>query len=295
MVRSKKEILFQSVNYLIFTLFALICLYPFYYIFIYTVSNSQEAAKGGIYLLPHGFTLQNYRTVFMASGLVNAAFVSVARTVIGTVLTLLGSSFLGYLVTKKELPFRSFIYRFVITTMYLNAGLIPYYIVMKKIGLINNFLIYVVPGVISAYFVILIKTYIESIPPALEESAMIDGANFGTIYFKIILPLSQPILATVAVFSAVSQWNSFSDNLIFVTDTHLRTLQLMLYQILSSVTQLSTNMTTADLERMKNIVQPTPTTIRMTISMVVTFPILVVYPFLQRYFVKGIMLGAIKG
>lgn len=225
----------------------------------------------------------------------NAAFISFSRTIIGTTLTLFCCSFFGYVVSKKELPFRKIIYRFMIVTMYLNSGLIPYYLVVRKLGLLNNFLIYVLPGAVNAFFLILVKTYIESLPPSLEESAKIDGASYLTIFWKIIFPLSKPVLATVAVFCAVNQWNSFSDNLIFVSKNSLKTLQLMLYQVLNSVTQVSQNVTTADLERMHSIVQPTPTTIRMTITMVATLPILLLYPLLQKYFVKGIMMGAVKG
>lgn len=289
------DILFHSINYLVFGLFAIICIYPFYYIFIYTISDTQIAAKGGIYLFPRGITLANYSLVLLNKGIMNAAFISFSRTIIGTTLTLFCCSFFGYVVSKKELPFRKIIYRFIIVTMYLNSGLIPYYLVVRKLGLLNNFLIYVLPGAVNAFFLILVKTYIESLPPSLEESAKIDGASYLTIFWKIIFPLSKPVLATVAVFCAVNQWNSFSDNLIFVSKNSLKTLQLMLYQVLNSVTQVSQNVTTADLERMHSIVQPTPTTIRMTITMVATLPILLLYPLLQRYFVKGIMMGAVKG
>jgi ABC-type glycerol-3-phosphate transport system permease component len=166
---------------------------------------------------------------------------------------------------------------------------------MKAYGLRNSFLLYIVPGAIQAYFVILIKTYFESLPSSIEESAMIDGAGFLTIYAKIIVPISMPILATIAVFAAVGQWNSWNDNFFLVSESKLQTLQLVLYNYLSNAQNIYTSITTQDvsMQKLRNMVSPQ--TIRMAITAVATLPILFAYPFLQRYFVKGIMLGAIKG
>jgi putative aldouronate transport system permease protein len=289
------DVLFHSVNYLVFSLFAIICIYPFYYIFLYSISDTEKASRGMIYVLPSGFTLHNYYMLLRNPGIANAALVSLSRTVLGTILTLFCCALFGYILTKKELPLRKVIYRYVIITMYLNAGLIPYYILMKKIGFMNSFWIYVVPGAVGAFNLILVKTYIEQIPASLEESAMVDGANYFTIFWKIILPLCTPIIATVAVFTAVGQWNAFSDNLIFVSNPKLQTLQMMLYKVLANTTEVFQNVRTQEMARNQQLVQPTPSTIRMTITMIATLPILFVYPFLQKYFVKGIMLGAVKG
>lgn len=285
---------FNALNYLTLTLFALICLYPFYYVLIYSLS-SPEATGIGVYLLPKGFTLTNYVHIMASPDIARAALVTVARTVLGTVLSVISTAFFGYLMTKKELPFRSFIYRFVVMTMYISAGLIPFYILVKALGLINSFFMYIIPGLIGAFNLILVKTYVEQIPPSIEESAMVDGAGYLGIFFHLMLPLSMPIIATVAVFVAVGQWNSFSDNLIFVTDRRYTTLQLILYRILINATEATQNIKTADITKGMLKFQESPTSIRMTITMVATLPILFVYPFLQKYFVKGIMLGAIKG
>ncbi len=180
-------------------------------------------------------------------------------------------------------------------TMYINAGLIPSYILMKFLGMINTFWIYIIPGLVGAFNLILIKTYIEQLPASLEESAMIDGAGYFRIFIRMIFPLSMPIIATVTVFVAVGQWNTFTDNLIYVSNEKLRTLQLMLYVVLNRTTEAMQNVRTDQVSRNIFLVQPTPTTIRMTITMIATLPIIFVYPFLQKYFVKGIMLGAIKG
>lgn len=288
------DIVFNSVNYLLFGLFALVCFYPFYYILIYSLSSPEKAALG-VYFFPQGFTLNNYRHLLLSPDIARAVLVSAERTVIGTATSVLCTSFFGYLVTKKEMPLRSLMYRLVVMTMYINAGLIPTYILIKALGMTNSFLVYIIPYLVGSFNLILIKTYIEQIPPSMEESAMVDGAGYLRIFFSLILPLCLPIIATVTVFVAVFQWNSFSDNLIFVTNSKYQTLQMILYRIITSVSEAMQNVRTDQLAHDVRIIQPTPTTIRMTMTMIATLPILFVYPFLQRYFVKGIMLGAIKG
>lgn len=294
--RSVKDIGIDSIIYIVLFLAALLCLYPFYYIFIYTISSPGEAAKGGIYLLPAGFSLVNYQQILAKKEIFNAALISILRTVVGTGLTVFCSSLFGYLVTKKELIFRRFFYRAIVITMYLNAGLIPTYLIYKALHLNNNFLVYIIPGAVSAFYVILIKTYIESLPVALEESAMMDGARYWRIFIKIILPLCIPILATVAIFAAVGQWNSWQDNFFFVSNSKLKVLQLVLWEILNSAQSLADSAKSggqANVSEMANRVSPV--SIRMTISMITTLPIILVYPFLQRYFIKGILIGAVKG
>ncbi len=285
--------IFDLSNYLILGLFMFICIYPFYYVIIYSVSNPLHAHN--IFLWPMGFTVATYKGIFKMNDIYNAFFISFSRTVLGTVITITCSSFFAYIVTKKELYLRKFIYRFLIVTMYLNAGLIPWYLTMKAYGLKNNFLLYIVPGAVIAFFVILIKTYIESLPASMEESAMIDGAGWITIYSRIIVPLSKPILATIAVYSAVGQWNSWNDNFFLVTKDNLQTMQLILYYYLNRAQVFMNNMTTQDLEAMKVQNLITPQTVKTCITVIATVPIMFAYPFLQKYFVKGIMMGAVKG
>ncbi|MGO4269474.1 carbohydrate ABC transporter permease, partial [Paenibacillus sp. TAF58] len=174
------------------------------------------------------------------------------------------------------------------------AGLIPWYITMKMLHLNNNFLLYVLPTAVSGFFVILLKTYIEQLPAALEESAMMDGAGYLTLFVRIIFPLCKPIVATVAIFAAVGQWNTWMDNYFLVQNQSLKTMQLTLYEYLSSANALAT-MSASDITKNAQRFVITPESIKMSTTMLVTLPILLVYPFLQRYFVKGIMLGAIKG
>ncbi|WP_199621465.1 carbohydrate ABC transporter permease [Paenibacillus alkalitolerans] len=288
--------LFHVVNYTFFTLFTLICVFPFYYLFINTISNNDLSSRGLVLFYPIGIHFTNYMDVFKLPGLGTAALVSLGRTVIGTALTVLASAFLGFLFTKNEMWGRKFWYRFLIVTMYFNAGLIPWYLTMLNLGLVNNFLAYILPGIVSPFFIILVKTFVESTPAALQESAQIDGAGHLVIFAKIIFPLITPILATITIFSAVWQWNEFRDTLFLVTEQRLFSLQFILYRYMNEATSLAQLMQqTAGSANMDLANKATPTSIRTTVSMIVVAPILLVYPFFQRYFVRGIMIGAVKG
>lgn len=287
------NLVFNVCNYAWFILFTFVCTYPFYYLLIYSLSNPIQAASG-IVLAPAGFTFENYRMVFGLNDILTAFFVSASRTAVGTAITIFCCSLFAYVVTKDKLPYRKVIYRFLIITMYLNAGLIPWYLTMKWLGLQDSFLLYVLPSAIQAFNVILIKTYIESLPESLEEAAVMDGAGYLSVYFKIIIPLIKPILATIAVFSAVGQWNSFIDNLLMVSNPKLQTMQMILYNYLNSAQQL-VNIIRLDPSWGTKAPQVTPRSVQATITMITTIPIMLVYPFVQRYFVKGLMLGAVKG
>lgn len=284
---------FNFVNYFFLILLLIATVYPFYYILIYSISDSFEAQKG-VFLWPAGFSLESYKASFQLKGLTDAAIVSVLRTVLGTIITVLCCAFFAYLITKREMPFRKLIYRFVLITMYFNAGFIPWYLTMKAYNLQNSFLLYILPSMLIGFYIILIKTFMEQIPPSLEESAKMDGAGYFKTFTYIVFPLSMPIIATIAVFAAVGQWNTWFDNFFLVSDPKLQTLQLLLYNFLSQTSSLA-GMTGEELTRNGTVRVMTPQTVQMTITMLVTLPIVVVYPFLQRYFVKGIMLGAVKG
>lgn len=292
------DIIFNILNYAFFALFTLSCIFPFYYIFINTISDPTLVTKGAITLLPKQLTIENYVSMSKVGDLWNSVIVTVARTVLGTALMVFVSSLAGYLVTKKELWHRQFWYRFLVITMYFNAGLIPWYMNMSMLGLTDTFAAYIIPGVVSPYNIILVKTYIESIPGEIEESAFMDGASYWTIYRKIIWPLSKPILATIAIFGAVGHWNSFQDSLILNANSpSLYTLQHRLYIYLNQSSNLgalvNSGASSSDSATLAN--QTSTKIIQYTISMVTILPILCVYPFMQRYFEKGLMLGAVKG
>lgn len=293
----QSDIVFNTINYAVFFLLMIICVYPFYYLVINTISANDLSAGGSINFLPQKLHLQNYTEVIKLKGLGDAAIISLLRTVIGTSCTVLASAFLGFMFTQKKLWCRSIWYRFVVITMYFNAGIIPMYITMKNLGLTNNFWVYVIPVIVQPFNIILVKTYIESIPKELQEAAEIDGAGILKIFARIILPACTPILATVAIFAAVAQWNSFQDTLIYITDQKLYSLQYILYSYINQATSLaqliknSSNIgTVASLAT-----QQTATSVRMTVSVIVVLPILFIYPLFQRFFVKGIMIGSVKG
>ena len=298
MYRTKPgDVVFNIFNYIFFSAFTLTCIFPFYYLFINTVSDNELVKRGLINFYPKGFNIDNYIALREVGDLGTSFIVTISRTLIGTALMVVASAFVGYIVTKQEMWHRSFWYRFLVITMYFNAGLIPWYLNMALLGLTKNYLAYIIPTIVAPYNIILVKTYIESIPAELEESAFIDGASYMVVFRKLIWPLSKPILATIAIFGAVGHWNSFQDSLILMSDSKLFTLQHRLYIYLNQSSNLGTLMDGADSSTAKNAMEQAMNSkvIKYTISMVSVIPILCVYPFMQRYFEKGIMLGAVKG
>lgn len=290
--------MFNLINHFVFIIITLICFYPFYYMIINTISANNLSANGSIRFIPKSIHFDNYTQVLAINGLLRAALISVGRTVIGTACTVLASAFLGYVFTQEKMWHRRFWYRFFIITMYFNAGLIPMFITMKTLHLTNTFWVYIIPVIIQPFNIILVKTYIESMPRSLQEAAEIDGAGIFTVFGKIILPTAKPILATVAIFSAVGQWNSFQDTLIYVTEQKLYSLQYLLYTYINQASSLAAMVRNNGVSAVSAVAlasQQTPTSIRMTVSVIVVLPILFVYPMFQQFFVKGIMIGSVKG
>lgn len=292
MQKITSEKVFSVCNIVFMLSFVILCMYPFYYMLIYSLSDPGETYK--ITILPVGITLENYKKALNVPGIGRATIISVLRTVIGTAMTVACCAFFGYLVTKQKMVGRKIIYRMLVVTMYVDGGLIPTYLVMSAYGLCDSYLIYILPTALSAYNVILVKTFMEQIPASLEESAMIDGAGTVRCWYSVILPLSKPILATIAVFSAVVQWNAWFDAHIYITNYNMWPLQYLLYRFLKQVQELAKAMEEASFFNHGTVVL-TPDTVRMTITSIATLPILFVYPFMQRYFMKGMLLGAVKG
>lgn len=295
---SKGDRTFQVINILIFAIFAIICAYPFYYLIINSISANDLSASGKVNFLPHGFQLENYVKVFQLNGLGTAALVSLGRTVLGTICTVLASVYLGFMFTQQRMWHRKLWYRFMVVTMYFNAGLIPMYMTMKSLHLTNSFWVYIIPAIVQPFNIIMAKTYVEFIPPALQEAAEIDGAGTMTVFAKVILPTCKPIMATIAIWAAVGQWNSFQDTLMYITDQKLYSLQYLLYTYLNQASSLATmvQQSGGNVSAVANLAtQQTPTSIRMTISVIVVLPILFIYPIFQKSFVKGIMIGSVKG
>lgn len=289
--RSKSDIIFDTCIGIFMAIFLVVTMYPILNTIAVSFNDGMDSVRGGIHLWPRVFTLKNYTTVFNNPNLKQAAFISVSRTVIGTCLQLFLTAMLAYVVSRKEFMFKkqlSFLY---VLTMYVSGGMIPSYVLIKNLHLLNNFLVYIIPGLVSAFNMIVIRTYINGLPDSLTESAKIDGAGDFRIFIQIILPLCKPVLATVALFIAVGQWNSWFDSMLYCSaDSSLTTLQYELMKLLSSTTTQG-----ASEEVMKNAANiVTPTSIRAAITIVTALPIVCLYPFLQRYFVTGLTIGGVK-
>lgn len=290
--------LISVATYIIYSIFAFVCAYPFYYIFINTISANNLSERGKVIFWPKEIHFTNYQNVMKISGLFQAMKISVARTVIGTIVTVIVAAFLGYMFTRETMWHRKLWFRMVAATMYFNAGIIPWFITMKNLGLTNNFWVYIFPVAVQPFYIILCKTFVESVPKELQDAAEIDGAGTLRIFFQIIIPVIKPILATVAIFAAVNQWNSFQDTLLLITDDKLYTLQYTLYNYInqaSSLKALVNNSTSMEAMAASLAHASTATSIRMTVTIVVVTPIILIYPIFQRFFTKGIMIGAVKG
>ena len=286
------------VTYIVYALFAFVCVYPFYYIIINSISANNLSERGKVVFWPLEVHFKNYESVIKIPGLWDAARTSILRTVIGTVLTVMIAAFLGYMFTRQTMWHRKLWYRMVTVTMYINAGIIPWFLTMKLLGMTNNFWGYIFPMIIQPFYIVLCKTYCESVPQALQDAAEIDGAGTLRIFWAIMLPVIKPILATIAVFAAVNQWNAFQDTLLLMTKKELYTLQYVLFQYInqaSSLKALVSNNTSSAALMASLAHAATATSIRMTVTVVVVFPIMCVYPFFQKFFTKGIMIGAVKG
>lgn len=271
-----------------------VTLYPFLNVAAISFNDSIDSVRGGITVYPRVFTLDNYKVIFQYDGLITGFRNSVLRTVFGTVLGVISSSMLAYALSRTDFQARRFVSVFLALTMYVSGGLIPVFLLIRNLHLINTFAVYILPGLVGAFNVFIIRSFIDGLPEALQESAKIDGANDLVIYWKIILPLTKPALATIALFIAVGQWNAWFDTYLYnSTKRELTTLQFELMKVLQSTTTTGS----ADYrgQNMSQVMsQVSPESVKMAITMVVTLPILLVYPFLQKYFVKGMTLGAVK-
>ena len=282
---------FDVVLVLIMIFIVCITLYPFLNVLAISLNDATDTVKGGIHIWPRKFTIQNYKEVFSGSSKLPKAFLnSMLRTVIGTVTGVISTTMVAYTLSRREFIFNKLVTVLFIVTMYVGGGLIPEYLVIRELGLVNNFAVYILPGLISAFNVIVVRAFMDGLPDALYESASIDGANDWIVFVKIVFPLCMPVIATIALFIAVSQWNSWFDTYIYArTNDSLTTLQYELMKIMDNAAA------TVDIHNPNlNIARSNPESIKMAITMVATVPILLVYPFVQKYFVSGMTLGAVK-
>jgi putative aldouronate transport system permease protein len=290
---------FDLFNIIFMIFLAIVTLYPFVNTLAVSLNDASDSIKGGIFLTPRVFSFYNYKYAFNESSIIHATFISVLRSVIGTVVTVFCSAMVAYTVSRQEYVLRKFVTIAFVLTMYFNGGLIPNYLLTKELHLINSFWVYIIPGVVGVFNVIIIRSFIEGLPEGILESARIDGSGEFTTFMRIVLPLCMPVLATVALFVAVGNWNSWFDVFLYnSSNIKLSTLQYELMKILQNSNASMSQKSASDVfsnvaGQSKNLV--TPTAVRATMTIIASVPIIVVYPFLQKYFVKGMTLGGVKG
>ena len=285
--------IFTVCNTLFMIAFVDITIYPVLNTLAISFNDGIDAVRGGIHLIPRKFTLKNYQTVLGKQNMITGAYITVLRTVIGTVLALLTNALLAFVVSRKRFLFKSQLSLFWVITMYVNGGMIPVFLLYKNLHLTGTFWVYVVPGMISAWNMLVMRTYMQGLPDSLEESAQLDGAGYWTVFIKIISPLCKPVYATVALFVAVGQWNSWFDAMLYNRmKTEYTTLQYELMKLLSSVMQQSGSAANASQTAAAGAV--TPVSVRAAATIATMLPIVCLYPFLQRYFVTGLTIGGVK-
>ncbi|MGG3310215.1 carbohydrate ABC transporter permease [Paenibacillus lautus] len=298
-VRTRVEpVLFNTFNTVFMVFLVIVTLYPFLNTIAVSFNAGNDTIRGGIYLLPREWTLQNYKAVFASGTIYDAFWITVARTVLSTVLNIFLTTMLAYTLSRREYAFRKPITLVFVLTMYFNAGLIPGYFLIKDLNLLNSFWVYILPSMVSAFNLIVIRTYIGTLPESLVESARIDGAGDFKIFMQIIFPLCKPVLATIALFVAVGAWNTWFDAFLYTSSTQkLSTLQYELMKLLSSSMNSNSNPNVAagaGMTQDSAAAMVTPLSIRAAVTVVASVPILVVYPFLQKYFVVGLNVGSVK-
>ncbi|MCR5285663.1 MAG: carbohydrate ABC transporter permease [Treponema sp.] len=278
----------------------IVTVYPFWNTVAISFNDGLDSIKGGITVWPRKWTGQNYASLFVDSRLLKAFGISVSRTIIQTILSVFCTTMLAYSLSRKEFVLKKWLTSILVISMYVNAGLIPNYMLIKKLHLINNYLVYIVPYIVDVFNFIIVRTYINGLPDSFVESARIDGANEFTIYMRIIMPLIVPVIAMICLFVAVGAWNNWFDTYLYASPkVNLHSLQYKLMEFLNSSQNQSTNAADANAMAVaaaggSSSSMVTPISIRASITIIATVPILVVYPFLQKYFVVGMTIGGVK-
>lgn len=286
-----RDWIFNGFNYTFLALLGFATLYPFINLLAISFNDALDSLRGGIYFLPRKFSFLNYQIIFEQGSLMQAAVMSVTRTVVGTLLGVMVTVMIAYALSRREFVLRRPINVILVFTLYVNAGLLPTYLMIVKLGLMNSFAVYIVPSLVSAYNIIIVRSYVQQLPEGLIESAQIDGATDFQTLSRIVVPVSMPVIATVTLFVAVVHWNSWFDNYLYTSGTpSLNLLQFELMKILLNSVNGVANSSVSN----SNALNTNPDAIRAAMTIMVTMPILFVYPFLQKYFVKGIMVASMK-
>lgn len=288
MIKSKDDRILLAVNAAVIALISVMMIYPFWYQISLSLSDAVKARQGGAFLIPRGFSLESYKTVLSSSAM-GYGFVNTLKvTLIGTLLSLLVTSTTAYPLSRKDLPMHRFFTWMVVFTFIFSGGMIPTFLVVRELGLINSYWALILPSLVASYNVLIMRNFFSNIPKEVEESAYIDGAGDIRIFFSLILPLSGPVLATVGLWLAVGYWNNYFNALLYISRRDMRVLQQILMEIINSSRA-------DDVLNVENAAGITPETVKAASIMVISIPILLVYPFVQKFFVKGVMMGAVKG
>lgn len=290
--RTKSEVVFDTINVLIMLLICFLTLYPIWYVIVNSFNDGADAMRGGIYWWPRKFSLSAYQAVFQNAGIVQSMLVTVAKTVIGTLVHVVFTAMVAYALSKKELIGRKVYMTIGIITMFFGGGLIPTFLLIKDLGMIDNFMVYIIPAAFSMFDLIIFMSFFRALPASLEEAARIDGANDLFIFFKVVIPLSMPVIATIALFHGVYQWNDYFTGMLYINNSNMQPIQTYLYKVIA---QSGSNQMAASASVSIAKTTVTSQSVKLATMVVTTFPIVCVYPFLQKYFVKGMLLGSVKG
>lgn len=287
----KKIGTFDIVIMVVMAVLCFVTLYPIWYTIVLSFNDATDALRGGIYWWPREFSLASYEAVFQDSAIVRSYIITIMRTLIGTLTSVFFTSMVAYAFSKSRIMGNKIYLGLGTVTMFFSGGLIPYFIWMRQLGLYNSFLMYIIPSLFSFYNAIIFMTFFRDMPVSLEESAKLDGCNDFRIFVQIILPLSGPILATIALFNGVGHWNDYFTGVMYIDDQSLQPVQTYLYRIIASASASRSAVASSSI----SAGQYSSTSLKLATMVITTAPIVCIYPFLQRYFVKGIMIGSIKG
>ncbi len=286
---------FDWINYAVMVLLAFIMVYPLWYCVAGSLNEGMDYLRGGVFLWPRKWTLANYKAVFLDSAILNAFWVTIWKCLVGTVTSVLCTAMVAYAITRPKLRLKRLYIPFIMLTMFFSGGLIPYFILIVDLGLYDSFWVYIIPTMFSAYNMIIIQSFMRELPSELIESAKLDGASEYRIFFQMILPLSKPVLATIALFTVVTHWNSYFDSMMYTSSQELQTIQLFLKKVITDPSVSRGLGSAATIAIPDQAATLTPQVVKLATMVVTALPVVCIYPFLQRYFVKGVTVGAVKG
>lgn len=293
--KTMEDHIFSLVIAVVMTLVVIMTVYPFWYILVQSFNDGQDAIRGGIYFWPRVFSIDNYSTLLADTSWLNGILISVGRTVLGTLIGVLFTGLVGFAMSFDELRGRKIFFRIMIFTMYFSGGMIPFYIVLRSLKMLNTFWVYIIPGMLNVYFMLIMINFYRELPRAMYESAWLDGASDMTLFFRIVFPLSKASFATIALFFAVNQWNAWLDSVYYVTNRELRPIAYLMMEIINQADAQKTVTDAVAQGYASSTISSTTKSLQMAAMMISVAPILAIYPFLQKYFVKGVLIGSVKG